>query len=136
MTPNNSLLPWIVPCCLVTDFDFLRILVHLCFGKWFHFFLHFASNLNTLSPLLRWLHSCHRSAKWISWFYQTILASVFTNFITCYDPFHEIYDFISEKKYIMYILIQNRMYDPWTKCIIYTVISMSNYAPLLFNLGM
>jgi hypothetical protein len=43
--------------------------------------------------LLRWLHSCHRSAKWISWFYQTILASVFTNFITCYDQFHEIYDF-------------------------------------------
>jgi hypothetical protein len=50
---------------------------------------------------------------------STISATVFTDFITCYDQFHEIYDFISEKKYIMYILIQNRMYEPWTKCIIY-----------------
>jgi hypothetical protein len=56
---------------------------------------------------------------------STILATVLTNFIICYDQFHEIYDFIFEKKYIMYILIQNRMYDSWTKCIIYMVISMS-----------
>jgi hypothetical protein len=67
---------------------------------------------------------------------STILATVFTNFIIRYEQFHEIYDFISEEKYIMYTLIQNRMYDPWTKSIIYLVISMSNYVPLLFNLGM